>query len=72
MTLEDIKVMDREMLTPTIVAKVIGCNPYYITLQARKDPQKLGFPVHVHGNRTLVPRRGFIRWMEGLIKAEDI
>lgn len=65
MTLEEIKKMDKEMLVPTIVAKVIGCDPYYISLQARKKPELLGFPVHVHGNRTLIPRRAFIRWMEG-------
>lgn len=32
LTLDDIKAMDREMLTPTIVAKVIRCAPYYISL----------------------------------------
>lgn len=65
MTLDDIKSMDREMLTPAIVGKIIGCDPYYISLQARQRPELLGFPVHVHGTRTLVPRRAFIRWMEG-------
>lgn len=64
-TLDEIKEMNREMLTPAIVSKVIGCDPYYITLQARSRPELLGFPVHVHGNRTLIPRRAFIRWMEG-------
>ena len=64
-TLDEIKAMDREMLTPTIVGRVIGCNPYYITLEARSNPKRLGFPVHVHGTRTLIPRRAFIRWMEG-------
>lgn len=64
-TLDDVKAMDREMLTPTIVGKVLGCTPYSITIQARNRPDLLGFPVHVHGTRTLIPRRGFIRWMEG-------
>lgn len=64
-TLDSIKVMDKEMLSPTMVAKIIGCNPYYITLQARKDPTLLGFPVHVHGSRTQIPRRAFIKFMEG-------
>lgn len=64
-TLDSIKKMDKEMLSPTIVAKIIGCNPYYITLQARQNPALLGFPVHVHGNRTKIPRRAFIKFMEG-------
>lgn len=64
-TLEEVKEMEQEMLTPSIVGRVIGCDPYYISLQARQNPNLLGFPVHVHGNRTLVPRRAFIRWMEG-------
>lgn len=65
MTLEEIKAMEREMLTPAIVAKVIGCDPYAISLQARTDPAALGFPVSVQGRRTRIPRRAFIRWMEG-------
>ena len=64
-TLEEVKEMEQEMLTPSIVGRVIGCDPYYISLQARQTPNLLGFPVHVHGNRTLVPKRAFIRWMEG-------
>lgn len=65
MTLEDLKAMDREMLTPAIVAKVIRCDPYFITIQARTNPTALGFPVSVQGTRTRIPRRAFIRWMEG-------
>lgn len=63
LTLEEIQAMDREMLTPGMIAGVMGCNPYYITVQARKDPSKLGFPVSLHGNRTLIPRRAFLKFM---------
>ena len=65
LTLDDVKAMTQEMLTPAIVAKVIHCDPYYITLQAKADPDALGFPVSVCGSRTRIPRRAFIRWMEG-------
>ena len=65
MTLEDIKGMEREVLTPAIVAPILHCDPYYITVQARTDPKALGFPVIVMGRRTRIPRRAFIRWMEG-------
>lgn len=63
-TLEDIKAMDREMLTPAIVSQVVGCDPHYIRIQARADPEALGFPVSVQGSRTRIPRRAFIKWME--------
>lgn len=64
-TLDDLKTMDREMLTPEIVGRFLGVAPYSITVQARTRPDLLGFPVHVHGTRTLVPRRGLIKWAEG-------
>lgn len=71
MTLDDIKAMDREMLTPRIVAQVIGCAPYCISVQARTAPELLGFPVSVQGTRTRIPRRAFIRWMEGVQNDEQ-
>ena len=64
-TLEEVKSMTEEMLSPAIVAQVIGCSQYYISLQARTDPSKLGSPVCVMGKRTRIPRRAFIRFMEG-------
>lgn len=65
LSLDDIRAMDREMLTPAIVARVIGCDPYFISVQARTDAAALGFPVCRMGTRTRIPRRAFIRWMEG-------
>lgn len=65
LTLDDIKAMKCEMLTPAIVAKVIGCDPYNISLHARDDPSRLGFNVCRIGRNTKIPRIGFIRWMEG-------
>lgn len=41
LTLDDLKAMDREILTPAIVARVLGCDPCYIRLQARADPKAL-------------------------------
>ncbi len=68
-TLDEVKAMDREMLTPKIVGAVIGCDPYNITLMARQRPEMLKFPFLVMGNRTKIPRLAFIAWMEG--KAEQ-
>ena len=65
MTLNDIKAMDKEFISPAVVAQVIGCDPQSIRIQARKNPAALGFPVSVQGTRTRIPRRAFVRWMEG-------
>lgn len=64
-TLDEIKAMDRDMITPAIASGVVGCDPYYITVQAKEDPAALGFPVCVVGTRTKIPRLAFIRWVEG-------
>lgn len=68
MTLNDIKTMDEDFLYPDTVAKIIGCNPQSIRIQARENPDALGFPVSVQGTRTRIPRRAFVRWMEGEVQ----
>ena len=65
MTLEEMKVSTKPMLTPADVAPVLGVNPYSINIQARDDPSRLGFPVARIGCRVKIPREAFIRWMEG-------
>lgn len=63
--IDELKALDKPMLVPKDVAPFLGCDPYSITLQARKDPSKLGFPVMVLGTRTKIPKAAFIRWAEG-------
>lgn len=65
MTLEDLKAMKCEYITPAVVGGILGCHPYSITLQARQDPARLGFPVCVIGTRTKIPRRAFVQFLEG-------
>ena len=65
LTLEDIKAMDREVITPDEAAQVLCCDPNWIRLSARTHPEWLGFPVVRIGSRTKIPRRAFIRHMEG-------
>lgn len=69
-TVEQLKAMDQDMLTPAIVAKVIGCDPYGLTMQVRQWPDRIPFPFIVLGNRTKFPRLALIRWMEGLPQEE--
>lgn len=70
-TLEDIKSIDKEFLAPRDVSGFLGCDPYNITLQARADPAKLGFPVVVIGTRTKIPKKAFINFFEG-VKEETL
>ena len=65
MTLDDVKRMDRETITPKIAADVLGCDPQFIRTAARERPDLLGFPVFVSGNRTHVMRRAFIAYVDG-------
>lgn len=64
MTLEQLKEMDRETITPAIAAGLLGCDPHSIRVAAHTEPESLGFPVVVMGTRTRIPRRAFIRFME--------
>ena len=65
MTLQDIKEMDREFITPAIAANILGCDPQYLRVVARKSKEKLGFPVVIIKSRVKFPRIAFIRFMEG-------
>lgn len=65
MTRTEIELSALEFLTPEQAAGIIGCNPYAINVQAKEDPAKLGFPVCVMGTRVRIPRRAFLRWLDG-------
>ena len=65
MTFEEIKASDRDFVNTTDIAPIMHVAPYSINVQAKKDPAKLGFPVVVVGTRVLVPRLGFIKFLEG-------
>ena len=59
-TLEGVRASSRDVLTPTDVAPVLGCDPHYVRVAARQCPERLGFPVVLIGNRI-----AFIKYMEG-------
>ena len=72
MTLNEIRSMSKETLSPAVVAGVIGCDPQSIRLAARMAPERLGFPTIVLGSRVLIPRQAFLQFMEGEQRGEDI
>ena len=65
MTLDEIRNSDKATLTPAEIAEVIGSDPQTVRLQARRCPERLGFPVCVIGTRTKIPRIAFLKWLEG-------
>ena len=68
MTLDEAKRYDRDYLTPTQVAPILGCNPYSINVWAKQRPDDLGFPVCIIGTRVRIPRLPFIQFMERGLK----
>ena len=64
MTLEELKAMDRETISPALAASILNANPHSIRIAARTEPESLGFPVIVMGTRTRIPRRAFVEFME--------
>ena len=64
MTIDEITRSTKEVLTPTDIAEVIGADPYGINRAARENPEGLGFPVIIIGNRVKIPRRAFLWWMQ--------
>ena len=65
MTLEEIRSLDRDIITPDEAAGALHCDPQYIRCAAAQCPWVLGFPVIRIGNRTKIPRLAFLRFMEG-------
>ena len=65
MTVDEIRASNKDMLTPSDVAPVLGCHPFALNTQAKADPAKLGFPVSLVGTRLKIPRLAFLRWFDG-------
>ena len=65
MTIEDIKKMDKDILTPADIAPVLECDPNIIRRQADEDIKQLGFSASKIGTRIKIPKEAFIRWYEG-------
>ena len=68
MTIEDIKKMNKEILTPGDVAPLLNCDPNVLRYQAKQDIKQLGFPASKIGSRIKIPRQAFISWWEGKTK----
>lgn len=65
-TLDEIERCGKDMLIPTDIADFLGADAHSIRLQARANAAALGFPVILIGNRTLIPREGFVRFCRAM------
>lgn len=65
MTMEELKAMDKAIITPAQAAPLLMCDPHWIRIMAKTAPENLGFPVIVVGNRVKIPRIAFIKFLEG-------
>ena len=66
MTLNDLKDIEKDFLTCKEVSEILHVNQSRLHTIAVSAPDKLGFPVSCVGNRVIIPRIGFIKWMEGV------
>jgi len=69
MTLEELKALDKEMLIPADIAPILGVAQYSINIQVKEDKEtgknSFCFPTILIGTRVLIPRRPFIKALEG-------
>lgn len=63
MTLDEVRELRTDIITPAQAAQVLKCDPAYIRVAAREGV--LEFPAVLVGNRVKIPREAFVRYMEG-------
>ena len=60
MTLDEMLVSTQPYLNPTDVTAILRCDPQCIRDQAKRAPEKIGFPLVILGNRVRIPRIPFL------------
>lgn len=63
--LQDLRDMEDDVITPAIAGDVLGCTGFLLGRMCHDEPEKVQFPFICIGNKTIIPRDGFIRWFEG-------
>ncbi|MBQ9720999.1 MAG: hypothetical protein IJV64_09945 [Oscillospiraceae bacterium] len=65
-TMQELREMDADILTPYDISGVMGSDPATIRLSARQHPELIGYAFAFHGNQMKIPRKAFINWMDGI------
>ena len=63
--LQDLRDMTDDTITPAIAGDVLGCTGFLLGRLCHENPEKVPFPFLCIGNKTIIPRLGFINWAEG-------
>lgn len=66
MTIEELKVSGKPLLTCQEVGEILGVDPHGIRIWARANPSALGFPVMrygKHGEQIRIPRVSFLKFL---------
>lgn len=61
--MDEIRASSKTLLFPADIAGVMGCDPHAIRIKAANGT--LPFPYFRSGNRTKIPRKPFLIWLEG-------
>ena len=70
--LERVEALDKDMLVPTDVAKLLGCAPYSINVATRDGKNPFPFPVIRMGTRVRIPKIPFIKAMRGELLTKEV
>lgn len=65
MSIDDLKSVTSAFITPKVAAQFLGCDPHWLRLVARQQPERLGFPVCCIRSRVKIPRLPFIKFLGG-------
>lgn len=75
MTVQELEKSDKMFLTPSEVAKIIGCDVQTLRAtayqQAETGKRLLNFPVTVIGKRIRIPRIPLLKYINGETKGVD-
>lgn len=62
--LDDLKAIKSPTITAEVASRYLGCSPHRVRLMARKNPERLGFPVCCPTEtRVLIPTIPFMRFL---------
>ena len=65
MTLQELEQLETEVLTPSQIAPILGCQPYSINVATKNGKNPFPFPVIRMGTRVRIPKTPFIKFMRG-------
>lgn len=68
--IHEIMSMPDVTITPAVAAKAIGCDPQWIRLVAKTDPERLGFRIIRLNSRVKIPRIPFLQYL-GVYKEQE-